>query len=218
MPKVTSFIDKISLGFVLVIFWIFMFINAEQFFPLNTDRFRIIMLTYISMTSLLFGFNALATERTERVLFKVSFLKEAPKFIISALISGVLFFLLSRVFTGSFLGSISEALSSVGIGILLLQGLFVATLEEKAFRGWVVNELRARDIEESKVWIIQAILFSAFHWGVSGSLLSTAVYLPLGFLFMYVKTKFSPVTDMANAGVHFSWNMFALGFFNSLFA
>lgn len=201
-------VSRISLGLVLVLVWAWMYLKADQLFPINTEQWKDIIQTYIIFASIIFSFNV----ATERPLFEAKFIKAFPKFLIGAGITLVVLFLFGLTFKGDALPSIASAISNVGLGVILLHAFFVATLEEKVFRGWMANELKSRKIRRSIVWIITSVVFAFFHYTVSGEILTLWIYIPLGLLFMWVKERFSPKTDMANSGVHFAWNFFVLGF------
>ncbi len=210
--KLLNFGSKISLGIVIVLFLAWMYLRTDTLFPQNPMLWNKYILTYILLTSLVFSFNALASDKTEKVLFRVSFLKEFPKLLLSVGISGVFFYVVGYLLKGQALPTIASALTSTPFAVLVLYTFVVATSEELIFRGWLPNEMRARKISKVGVYIIQTVVFAFFHWFVSGSVWTIVIYIPLGLLFMYVKDKFSPKTNMANIGVHATWNAFILGF------
>ena len=203
---------KVSLGLVMVLFWGWIFLRADQLFPVNTAQWKSVVLTYSVFAALIFSFDALSSRKTERPLFEVSFIKAFPKFLIAAAITLGILFLFGQTVSGDALPTIAEGLASVGLGVLLLHAFFVATLEEKVFRGFVSNELRASGISKPIVWIMQAFIFAFFHYMLNGELLTLWIYIPLGLIFMYIKQTWTPRTDMANSGAHFAWNVFILGF------
>ena len=212
MAKLLKQLSRVSLGVVLILFWGWMYLRVPQLFPQNTEAFRAILTTYILFTALIFSFDALASRKTERPLFEIGFLKAFPKFLLFAGIGLGVFFLFGLIIKGEALPTIFSAISGIGIGVILLHAFFVATIEEKIFRGWLVNELRARGISRNFVWIFQAVVFAFFHYLLNGAWLSLVIFIPLGLIFLAVKEKWSPKTDMANSGVHFAWNVFILGF------
>jgi len=204
--------SKISLGVVLVLFWGWMYLRADQLFPTNPEYWKSLVQVYIYFSVLVFGIDTLSSRNTERELFKVSFIKAFPKFLIAAGITLVVLFLFGLTFEGGALPEIKMALSGIGFGVILFHAFFVATLEEKVFRGWLWNELLAGGMRREFVWIFVALVFAFFHYLLNGDWSSLVLYIPLSFIFTYVKLKWSPKTDMSNAGVHFAWNVFVLGF------
>jgi membrane protease YdiL (CAAX protease family) len=209
-------LSRLSLGLVLVLVWAWMYIRADQLFPVNTDAWRTIIQTYMLLTAFIFSWDTAVSRKTERPIFEVGFLKAFPTFLISAVITIGILFLFLQVYTPKSLPSIYEAIAGVGLGVILLHAFFVAILEEKIFRGWVANQLKSSGLTRNKVWIGQAIIFAFFHYLLGRELLTIAIYIPLGLIFMYVKEKWSPKTDMANSGVHFAWNVFILGFLTAI--
>lgn len=210
--KILTQLSRISLGVVLVLFWAWMYLRIPQLFPQNTEAFRTVITTYILFAALIFSFDALASKRTETPLFKVSFLKAFPKFLLFAGIGLGILLGFGFIIKGEALPTIFEAVKGIGLGVLLLHAFFVATLEEKVFRSWLPNELRAVGINKGMVFVMQALVFAFFHYLLNGQWLTILIYIPLGMVFMVVRNKYSPKTDMANSGLHFSWNVFILGF------
>lgn len=205
-------LSKISLGVVLVLFWAWMYLRADLLFPVNTGAWRYKLGVYIFFAVMVFGIDTLASRNNERELFKISFLRAFPKFLLSAGISLGILFLFGLTLKGGSLPSIKSAMVGVGLGVILFHAFFVATLEEKIFRGWLWGELKANGIRKGLNYIIVAVVFALFHYFLNGDWTSLVIYIPLSFIFTWVKLKYSPKTDMANAGVHFAWNVFVLGF------
>lgn len=210
--KLLNFGSKISLGVVIVLFLAWMYLRVDVLFLQNPILWKSYIQTYLLMVSLVFSFNALASKETEQVLFRVSFLKELPKFFLTVGISGAVLYLIGYLIKGKALPTIATALAGTSVAVLILYTLVVAISEELIFRGWFPNEMRARKVSKLGVYIIQAVIFAFFHWFVSGSLWTIAIYIPLGLLFMYVKDKFSPKTNACNIALHTMWNVFILGF------
>jgi len=210
--KIIATLSQVSLGLVLILIWAFMWIRAEVLFPVNTDVWRLkYFLTYILFTAFIFSFDVVRGSKTEEALFKVSFLKRFPLFLISAGISFAFLFAFGFILKGNALPTINQALSNIGLGVLIFHAFMVAILEELVFRGWVLERLPPAMSRRLKI-LIGTIVFALFHWTLSGEILTLALYIPLGFLFQVVKDRFSPKTNMANSGVHWAWNVFIMGF------
>lgn len=209
---IIGILSRLSLGLILVLIWAWMFLRADILFPYNTEAMKDMIQFYIIFSAFIFSWDTLVSRKVETPIFQVSFVKAFPKFLIASGITMAILLVFGLIYQGNALPTIKEALSKVGLGVLLLHGFFVAVLEEKVFRNWVVRQLEASKIPMASVWIIQALIFAFFHYTMNRSLLSIVIYIPLGILLMYVRTKWSPKTDMANAGVHFAWNAFILGF------
>ena len=205
-------LSSISFGLVLVLFWGWMYLRADQLFPTNAGEWRALIQVYIYFAVLVFGIDTLSSKDTERELFKVSFIKAFPKFLLFAGITLVVLFFFGLTIQGNALPEIRQALAKVGAGVILFHAFFVATLEEKVFRGWLWNELRAGGMNKLSAIIFVALIFAFFHYMLNGNWTSLIIYIPLSMIFTYVKLNYSPKTDMANAGCHFGWNLFVLGF------
>lgn len=205
-------LESISLGVVLVLFWAWIYIRIPQLYPSAVDEFRTLITTYIIFTALVFSFDALSSKRTETPLFRVSFVKAFPKFLIFAVAGLVVLFLFGLTLKSEALPSIYGAVKGLGIGVLLLHAFFIATLEEKVFRSWTQNELQAVGFTKMNSIIASALVFAFFHYLLNGQWLTILIYIPLGLIFSFIREKFSPETDMANSGAHFAWNVFILGF------
>ncbi len=212
---ITKFLDtasRISLGVALVLIWGWMYIRVDNLFPVNTALWQSRLLTYLIFTSIVFSLDAIASRKTEQSLFKAGFLKEFWKFGIFAGISFAVLFAFKFTFQNQALPQIWLSLSAIGLGVILLHAFMVSTIEELVFRGWLVNNLKAQGIRTNIVWFLQALIFALFHFIIGSEITTILIYLPLGYLFMFIKERYSPLTNMANAGVHFGWNLFILGF------
>jgi membrane protease YdiL (CAAX protease family) len=210
-----SQLSKISLGVVIVLFWVWMYLRADILFSANGEAMRKILQTYIFMAMIVFGVNSLKSEESEKALFKVSFLKAIPKFLIGAFITLVVLVAFQYTFTNNVSINIFEAVTGLGVGVILLHALFVATIEEKIFRNWLPNQLASGNTKMF-AWLLSAIIFAFFHYVMNGQWLTIIIYIPLGLTFQFVREKWSPKTDMANSGVHFAWNIWILGFLNAI--
>lgn len=206
-------LENISLGVVLVLFWVWMYVRVPELFPQNVEGFRTIITTYILFATLVFGFDSLSSSRAEKPLFRVAFVKAVPKFLIASIISLVVLFFFGLTLEGNSSESVFGAIKGMGVGVLLLHALFIATLEEKVFRSWLTQELQSTKVPLTRMnaIIVATLIFAFFHYLLGGEILILAIYIPLGFLFALIREKFSPETDMANSGVHFAWNVFVLG-------
>lgn len=213
VKKRKSVLATISLGFVLVVIQIWLLTQADLFFPQDTDAWRSRLIIYTLMTAFVFSFDSLSSRNTERSLFKVSFLTKLPVYLLSAGITFGVLYLFGLSIPGKQFPGIIQGIASVPLGIILLHAFIVSINEELTFRGFMVNELRARQTPEVYVKGIQATLFALFHVAMAGGeLLLVLPYIPLGLGWLYIRDKYSPKTNMANAGSHFAWNLFILGF------
>lgn len=210
--KLKDFASKFSLGLVLLLGWGFMYLNVEDIYPTNSVAMRGVLTAYLLFTALIFSIDSIAGRKGELALFRVGFLKETWKFGLGALIGLVVLYAFGFLLKGSALPTIKTAILSIGAGVILVHALFISIFEELVFRGRFPAELRYRGMSETLVWIVSAVIFAGFHWALSKTIWSLVIYIPLGMLFMAVSKKWSPNTQMANAGIHFAWNIFILGF------
>lgn len=202
--------SRISLGVVLVLSFAWFYLKAEQLFPSNTALWKERILIYIVFTAFIFSWDVVKGSKTERSLFEVSFVKAFPVFLIASVVSFVILSAITVLVKGEALQVIATSLSSVSIGVLIYFAFVVSTLEEKVFRGWLVERLRARKVSKTVIWWIQALVFAVFHALLGKSFVVMLIYVPLGFLFMWVKMKWSPRTDMANSGCHFAYDLWII--------
>jgi hypothetical protein len=212
--KERSLIKGITVGLALLIAHAFLFINAKLFFPDAELDYQTRIITYMVFMAFVFAFDSPASRRTESPLFQASFFSKEGilKFFIFAGVTLAILTPLGIIVKGQALPAIAQALSGVSIGVLLFTALVVAFDEELIFRSRFVNELRQRRVTGWVIALFQAVVFASFHWYASGGeILVMLVYVPLGMIFLAVRDKYSPQTNMANIGVHFAWNIFILG-------
>lgn len=205
----------LSFGLVFILILGFMYLRTDTFFPGQSDIWKEYIQTSIIFITLMLGFASVVSRDTTAPLFQVSFFKEGWKFLLSAVISFILFWILGLLVKGDALPAIATALSGVSFGVIMLYAFLVSFPEELIFRGRIADELRYRRYSRFWIYIITTLIFAAYHWAIGRSITTLIVYIPLGFLFMYVKERFSPVTHMANSGAHFSWDIFILAFFGA---
>lgn len=203
-------LSKISLGLVLVLVWGWMYLRADLLFPINTENWKNIILIYIVFTGFVFSWDTLS-RKTESNLFKVSFIKRFPIFLISIVITLVTLSVFGLFIKGNSINTVGQALSNISFGVIILHALTVAIMEELVFRGWLVGELKANGIGKTAIYIISATVFALFHVSMNREIITILLYIPLGMLFLYIKEKYSPQTNLANAGVHAGYNLWILG-------
>lgn len=197
-----SWIWNISLGFVILLAQIWVYTQIPEWRPQIT--------IYILMTAFIFSFG---TWRLERSLFNAKFLKAIPKLFISAVITFSILYIASLFIGGKAIPSITLALASVPVYLIVVQALIVATDESFVFQGWAVDELRRYKLKKQTVYLVAGIMFALFHVAMAGGVwLLLLPYVALGILFLFVRDRFSPETLTAVIGVHFGYNLFILAF------
>lgn len=212
--KVRSFFEKISIGIVFITILGWMYLRPETIFPNNPLAWKEYIQTSIIFLFLVFGFGAPSIGKSVIPLFRISFFKEFWKFLVAALITGIVLYGINYLINPASLKSVAAGLAGIPIWALLLYAFVVSYPEELGFRGRLYNEFVANKINPFWATFIITIIFALFHAARGRSWLTLIIYIPLGFIFSYVRDKFSPVSQMANMGVHFSYNVFLFGFLN----
>lgn len=212
MKRKNSYIGAVSLGIAIILIHAFLFTQASSLYPTNPGEYQIRVGIYAVLLALVFAFGI---TRTEKSLVSTGFFSKEGivKFFLAAVISLVVLLGFGLTLQGTGLRAVADGLSSIGIGILLLHAFIVAYDEELIFRGFLPDRLTERGLSARKANIFQAVVFALFHWGITGgSFVLMIPYVILGLVFFEIKVRFSPRTQSANAGAHFAWNTFILGF------
>lgn len=209
---IKKFIFGFSFGLVLLLILGFMYIRPEAFFLGEAGEWRDQLLIPLVFLTLFFSFDSLSSIRTGQPLFKLPFITEFLRFLIFGVLGFIGFFILGFIVKGNALPTIAEALSNIPIWSIALYSFCVCIPEELIFRGRVENELKSRRFPRALVILSSSVIFALYHAFLGKSFFTLLFYIPLGILFSLIKEKFSPDSHMANAGVHFAWNMWFLGF------
>lgn len=200
--KIVRTLEKLSLGFVLVLAFLWFYIQFPQL--------RDITLVYILITAFVFSFGQW---KVERALFRAKFLKKIPVLIIAFIIASVILFIFGLIIKKGNLPTIRDAVAGIGLGYVALHLFIVSTSETFIFQGWVPDRLKQQGFRRKAIYIISATIFALFHVGMAGwSWILILPYIPLGMLFLWTRYKFSPKTLMAVVGCHLAYNLFILGF------
>jgi len=203
---IAGFIGSLSLGIVIIFAQIWFYSQATTLFPDNSDIWQIRIGAYILMTIAIFGWDAIG-RKTEKELFNISFLKALPVLAISFVVSYLALWVIGVFVLGNSVGLIAS-LGLIPIPILLFHVLIVSIDEELIFRGAIAEYLKGKKATISEIFIASSILFAIFHFAMAGGeLLLLIPYFLLGLIFMWIKNKYSPKTNMANSGTHMGWNM-----------
>ena len=212
-------VGAISFGLIFILAYGFLFIKAGSLFPNNIEGFRLYLQISAIFFTFLVGTASVVSSKETTPLFQISFLSGFGKFILSALISFVSFYLLFFMVKGSAIPTITTALAGISIPILLLYAFVVSFPEELIFRGRIADELAYKLKRFNPRWrtfviyLLPTLAFAVYHWSLGRSLFTLIIYIPLGILFTYLKRRFSPTTNFANAGAHFAWDIFIFAFF-----
>lgn len=211
-------IAQLTFGTIITLLFLYMFTNASVLFPLNYESMKWGLLTYMIMFMLPLVVNSASGQKTEATLFRANFLKSAWKFPLFAGISLTILYGIGYLIKGQ-LPSLNYSVLGATLGVLLFYNFLVAIVEEITFRGWLYDTLKKIKTGKNKAVakgianLTQAIIFAVFHYAMAGGeVMLLFVYVVLGVIFAWVKDTYSPQTNMANAGVHFAWNVFVLAF------
>jgi len=206
-PK--KLLTSISVGVVLILLEIWVFTQIVEWRPQ--------IIVYLIITALVFSFG---TATTEKALLRTQFLRALPRMFVAFIFTFLILTGIAFVLKGEALPSISTALASVPIALIIVHGFIIAQDEELVFRGWIPDQLRKQGMPETPIMWITSILFALFHWTMAGGFnggttmlfLTLIPYTALGILFYTVGRKYSPQTQQVNAGCHWAYNVFILAF------
>lgn len=208
-----KFLLGISTGFVFVFVLGFIYLRTSAFFPANTSAWQAYIQTSILFFTFVFATSSAITQQISANLFRISFIKEFFfKFIPSLLISFGVFYGLLYLLGSSAITSIHQALSGISPGIIFLYVLVISYPEELIFRSIIPKAFALAKWPQWLITIVSVLIFAVYHWTIGRSFLTLIIYIPLGLLFTFIKNKFSPQTDMANAGTHAAWDIALWGF------
>lgn len=228
--KIRISIGGASFLFVLVIALIFLYaqsLTASPIFPEHVESWNRILTVYLVVFSLALILSLLYAREILRGLIQTNPWKAfAYKFIPSALITILFLGLIKYFVKGANSLNIFTAVSYMNPAVLLVHLLVVSQIEEILFAGLIFNAIKKRS-GDTNANIVTIALFSLWHYAkTGGSLIAMVIYIPLRYWWNYVSRygtpylaqiapKYfggSPETQQANAGSHFAWNMFAIGF------
>lgn len=197
-----SKISNISLGLVILLIQLFMFINTKLFFPENTAYWHDIILTYLVVVAVFF---ALPDFRSK--MFNVRFIDAIKSYFLSFVITLVFLGLIAGILSLTDIFKINW--SSIPLGIIFLQVFVVAVIEELIFR----------DTMPKLVGVVTAnILFAVFHWQVyQGNYLSLVIAFIAGLMFTYLRMKSpNPEGNELNIGAHAGINLYLYGIWQTI--
>jgi len=218
-------------SFLMVLFGILVFLYAQSFtssgiFPTDTNLWNKILTGYLIIFSLTLTLTFIVEKKVVLSLLKAKFWQAfAMRFVPIALLSSIILFLIKGLVTTGTSINIFLAISKIPLGVLLVHLFVVSQIEEIMFGGLLFTSIENRKGKKTAN-LITAGLFALWHFAkTGGNLIVMATYVPLRYLFNSARTngfpylgkKFpkyfgpTPLTQQANAGFHFSWNLFILG-------
>lgn len=232
---------KILFGasFLLVLIILLIFLYAQSFtpnglFPENTQKWNQILTGYLVIFAITLTASLIFAKDEVRKLATGNYWKTfILRFIPIAFVSIIFLLLIKALIKGPNAIDISQAINYMPIGVLIFHLFVVTQIEELLFGGLIYKSIYNGSLSNGTgkadlyANIGTAVLFSLFHYAKSGgSIVVMATYFPLRLGFNYVRnngfpglasinpTLFGPTkqTQQANAGVHFAWNVFIIGF------
>jgi membrane protease YdiL (CAAX protease family) len=192
-------IANISFGLFLLIAQLWMYVNGDLF---STDgSFKLIVTSYLILQATIFSVPDLRSK-----LFSIPLFRGLSVFMISSILAFIIFSVVGSVvnsaYGGSFLG-----ISGASLGFILSTAFYVAVIEEFFFRDFLITRFGGD-------WIWPNIIFAGFHFVVwNMNPLALLIGFFMGLALTWIKFRFSPNDNLANAGVHFAYNCFVMGVF-----
>jgi len=203
--KLKKYSATLTIGVVFTIALLWFYVRAGDYFPSDPDGYRFYIQVWFSMITFSVTMALVMKDKYVGKLFGFSFFKEWWKFLLAAIVSGLAFFGLIWLVKSGVMPT-----SGLSFWVKVFYALFVAYPEEILFRGIIPNSLLSRKYKRWQVYMISAVLFALFHWTLGRSWTTLIIYIPLGYLWMWMRDKFSPVTNFANAGSHWIYDVLVL--------
>ena len=189
IKKVWNNDTNISLGLFVILVQLFMLVNPSFFFPAEkADHFRFVVLIYLVFLAI-----SIALPDLRLRLFSVSLKKALPKALFfGAATYLVAFFIALFLVDAPFRGDL-------GFGVVFLDAFIIAVSEENMFR--IVLPYFISNFASNS-------LFSLFHWQVyATNVLALFMMVLLGYVWTFIKERWSPQDGVANMGSHAGWNL-----------
>ena len=164
-------IKNLQFGVVTLIMALFLLVNFTLLFGIAGQDWDRVILVYLVMTAYTFALPELKSR-----LFDLNFWINLPRFIISGIIGMLIIGAIGVVFVGN---PLSTYLTSLTIGMILVQSFVVSVAEESIFREYLQN----------KIGIIPSnIIFSVFHLtAYKESIAKGMVAFIIGICLSYIK-------------------------------
>jgi len=240
MARNNNIIGAISgASFLLVLLGLLIFLYAQSFtasaiFPQDAELWNKILTGYLLIFALVMIGAIVLVPEVVRSLATANYWKSFLfKFIPSALVTTLILILIKSLLKGTGSINIFSAISYIPISVLLVHLFVISQIEELMFGGLVYTAIEKK-FGTTPAEVISIGLFSIFHYAkTGGSLVVMATYIPLRYVFNYTRNNGYPLlnkipgigqklfgatprTQQSNAGMHFGWNMFVLGFLKPL--
>jgi membrane protease YdiL (CAAX protease family) len=230
MAKKLGNLTRFSFLLVLIVGYIFLFaqtFSENGLFSQNTENWNKFLSGYLIIFALTLIGSLIFAKETITQLAKADYWKAfISRFLPSAAVSFVILILLKVLIKGPGSIDILSAVSYISLPVLVFHLFVVSQIEEILFGGLMFTALEKKS---GKLYanIIVVILFALFHYSkAGGSWAILLTYIPLRLIFNYARNNglpllnrvsprlfgATPQTQQSNAGVHFAWNLFVIGF------
>lgn len=219
-------------SFLIILILALIFLYAQSFtpsgiFPENTQKWNNILTGYLVIFAITLTGSIILARDEVRKLATANYWKTfGLRFIPVAIASILMLILLKFLFKGSDSINIFQTITYMSPAVLLVHLVVISQVEELLFGGLVFSYIE-KGFGRRNAYIINMILFSLFHFAKAGGSFAVLItYVPLRLGFDYVRNNGFPVLNMiaprffgatpdtqqANAGLHFAWNTFVIGF------
>jgi len=214
---------------IMALTLLFLYSNAAQLYTQDAINWKDNYLIYLLFFAITGIVGLVVAPKVLIELAKASYWKAfLTRFIPAAAVSVIIFAFIKLITSGFDSINPLDSLQYVPFHILVFHVFVVAQVEEIMFRGVLFESIASRS-GLAVASVLSSIVFAGFHFYSSGgSAIIMLTYIPLGLLFTYIKLNGFPLlkdingigkyfqatryTQQANAGVHFAWNYFVLGF------
>ena len=214
---------------VMVIFTaIYLYWNTSLFYGIGAEEQQVIIGGYLITLALTLIVVGVYSPGSLKRMARANYWKQLGlKFIPSFLVTIVFLIAFAKVM--GIKGSINPLVivSYIPIGVLLVQ-LFVVTQIEELMNDAIYDSFQKRSGHKAAN-LVSMFVFAAFHGAKTGGNIAVMlIYLPLRYFWNYLKEngwpflrdipkigylfQATPDTNQNNAGSHFGWNVFILGF------
>lgn len=218
-------------SFLVMLIIVLVFLYAQSFtpssiFPQETEAWNKILTGYLVIFSLMLIVAGIVERELVLQLAKANYWRSFfLKFIPSAVVVSIILIVLKGILKGTDSINLFNAISYMPVSVVLVM-LFVVSNIEEIMNGVIFRIVDKRSGKFSAN-IVTMFLFAIWHFAkTGGNWIIMLTYVPLRYWWNYVMingTPFlnnispqffgaTPYTQQANAGSHFAWNMFIIGF------
>jgi membrane protease YdiL (CAAX protease family) len=218
-------------SFLLGLVLILLFLYAQSFtpswvFPKNTTVWNQILTGYLIFFAITLITLSIIKREIVLKLASANYWKSFTlRFIPSALVTSIILILIKGLLKSTESIDLFTAIAYMPLSVLLVHLFVVSQVEELLFAGLIFGTI-ADKFGETSANIITMVLFGVWHLAkTGGNIIAMAVYMPLRYWWNFLSRHGTPYlnrwprffgptpsTQQANAGSHFAWNLFVIGF------